>query len=196
MAAVTSHENWELDTWSIFDKRHEVCVRVIFFQPGFRVRVTVFVSFRRRFRITLNYLHCPYFLPKKMVKFRRRAKGHFVTLIEIVGMHLITCISWHNWKPSCKFLLDKDSFLTVHFDTGGSLVLGVDVQGHVKVVYKSEAFCANNLSIVTEEDTIDCCQSATVVSGEDPPRAAAVIYSGALYQPIGQSVNGARYGCS
>ncbi|XP_015772285.1 PREDICTED: thrombospondin type-1 domain-containing protein 4-like [Acropora digitifera] len=70
---------------------------------------------------------------------------------------------------------------------GGSLVLGVDVQGHVELVYKSEAFYANNLSIVTEEDTIDCCQSATVVSGEDPPLAAAVIYSGALYQPIGQS---------
>lgn len=84
----------------------------------------------------------------------------------------------------------------MHFDTGGSLGLGVDVQGHVEVVYKSEAFCANNLSIVTEEDTIDCCQSATVVSGEDPPLAAAVIYSGALYQAIGQSVNGARYGCS
>ena len=34
------------------------------------------------------------FSPEAMVKFTRRATGHFVTLIES-GMHLITCISGH-----------------------------------------------------------------------------------------------------
>ena len=32
-----------------------------------------------------------------MIKFTRRATGHFVTLIEI-AMHLITCISGHMLK--------------------------------------------------------------------------------------------------
>ena len=42
---------------------------------------------------TIRYdLYCPYFLPKVMVKFPRKARGHFVTLIK-VGMHLIECIS-------------------------------------------------------------------------------------------------------
>ena len=114
-----------------------------------------------------------------------------------VGMHLITCISGHNWTPSSKFLLHTDKVSSpCALDTGGSLARGVGVQEHVELVYKSEVFCANNLSIVTEEDTIDCCQSAIVVNGEDPLLAATAICSGALYQPIGQSVNGARYGCS
>ena len=34
--------------------------------------------------------YCPYFLPEVMVKFTRKARGHFVTLIE-VGLHLIKC---------------------------------------------------------------------------------------------------------
>ena len=44
---------------------------------------------------------CPYFLPEVMVKFTWKARGHFVTLIE-VGMHLIACISGHKWPTgSC-----------------------------------------------------------------------------------------------
>lgn len=35
----------------------------------------------------LNDLYCPYFLPDVMMKFTRKAKGHFVTIIE-VGMDL------------------------------------------------------------------------------------------------------------
>ena len=45
--------------------------------------VTAYASLRTRYD-----LYCPYFLPDVMVKFTRKAKGHFVTLIE-VGMHLI-----------------------------------------------------------------------------------------------------------
>ena len=40
-------------------------------------------------------LYCPYFLLEVMVKFTRRATGHFVMLIEI-GMHLIESNSGHN----------------------------------------------------------------------------------------------------
>ena len=39
-------------------------------------------------------LYTVYLLPEVMVKFTRRATGHFVTLIEI-SIHLITCISGH-----------------------------------------------------------------------------------------------------
>ena len=48
-------------------------------------------------RRTLNDLYCQYFLPEVMVKFTRKARGHFVTFIES-GMHLIKCISGHNYK--------------------------------------------------------------------------------------------------
>ena len=59
-----------------------------------RIRVRVYVSSRIIVRRTLYNLYCPYFLPEVMVKFTRRATGHFMTLIE-VGMHLIMCISGH-----------------------------------------------------------------------------------------------------
>ena len=60
------------------------------FRLGFRV--TVQVSLRRRVKTTLYDLSCPYFLPEVMVKFSRKARGHFVTLIE-VGVHVIEGIS-------------------------------------------------------------------------------------------------------
>ena len=68
------------------------CVRVIILV---RIKVTVYVSLRRRVRKTLYSLYCPYFLPEVMVKYTRKARRHFVTLIEVC-MHLITCISVHN----------------------------------------------------------------------------------------------------
>ena len=37
---------------------------------------------------------CPYYSPEVMVKFTRRATGHFVTLFQN-GMHLIRCIYGH-----------------------------------------------------------------------------------------------------
>ena len=43
----------------------------------------------------LNDLNCPYFLPELMVKFTRKARGHFVMLTQI-AMLLITFISGHN----------------------------------------------------------------------------------------------------
>ena len=43
---------------------------------------------------TFYDLYSPYFLPEVMLKFTRKVKGHFVTLIE-VGMHLITCPPAH-----------------------------------------------------------------------------------------------------
>ena len=46
-------------------------------------------------RWTLNDLCCPYFLPEVMVKFTRKARGHFVMLIES-GMHRFECIAGHN----------------------------------------------------------------------------------------------------
>ena len=46
-------------------------------------------------RRTLYDLYCLYSSLEVMVKFTRRAMGHFVTLIEY-GMHLISCISGHN----------------------------------------------------------------------------------------------------
>ena len=68
------------------------CVRVIILV---RIKVTVYVSLRRRVRKTLYSLYCPYFLSEVMVKYTRKVRRHFVTLIE-VGMHLITCTSVHN----------------------------------------------------------------------------------------------------
>ena len=47
---------------------------------------------KRRVRKTLNDLNCLFFLLGVMVKFTRKTRGHFATLIEI-GMHLIMCIS-------------------------------------------------------------------------------------------------------
>ena len=64
-----------------------------------RISVTVDVSLRRRVRRTLYDLYCLYFLPEVMVKFRKKARGHFVTLIQI-GMHLIECTSGHNSAAS------------------------------------------------------------------------------------------------
>ena len=60
------------------------------------IRVTVYVSSRIIVRRILYYLYLPYVSPEGMIKFARRATGHFVTLIEI-AMHLITCISGHIW---------------------------------------------------------------------------------------------------
>jgi len=45
---------------------------------------------------------CPYFLLEVIVKFARRATGHFFMLIEN-GMHLIMCICGHIWE-SCGFI--------------------------------------------------------------------------------------------
>ena len=50
--------------------------------------VTVHAFLRRRVKRTLCDLYCRYFLSEVMVKFTRKARGHFVMLIES-GMHLI-----------------------------------------------------------------------------------------------------------
>ena len=49
-----------------------------------------FPSWRNRVRRTLYDFHCPYFPPEVIVMLTRKARGHFVTLIE-VGMHLLEC---------------------------------------------------------------------------------------------------------
>ena len=51
----------------------------------------LFMSLRRRVRRTLYDLYMLYLLREVMVKFTRKARGHFVTLTE-VGMHLTECI--------------------------------------------------------------------------------------------------------
>ena len=50
----------------------------------------VYVSLRGRI-----VLYSPYFLPEMMVKFTRKARRHFVSLIES-GIRLVECISGHN----------------------------------------------------------------------------------------------------
>ena len=55
--------------------RGSVCVQVTIF-----IRVTV----RRRVRRALHDLYCRYFLPKVMLKFMRKAKGHCVSITEMV----------------------------------------------------------------------------------------------------------------
>ena len=57
--------------------------------------VTAFVSLRRRVSRTLYDLYSPCFLPEVMVKFTRKARGHFVPLIQSV-IHQITDISGLN----------------------------------------------------------------------------------------------------
>ena len=57
--------------------------------------VTVSVSLRRRVRRTLHDFYIAYFLPEVMVKFTRKAMGHFVTLIE-ASMHLVDRVSGHD----------------------------------------------------------------------------------------------------
>ena len=54
--------------------RGSVCVQVTI------IRVTV----RRRARRALHDLYCRYFLPKVMLKFMRKAKGHCMSIIEVV----------------------------------------------------------------------------------------------------------------
>ena len=49
---------------------------------------------------TLYDLYCSYVSPEVMVKFMRKARGQFVTLIK-VGIHLIECISGHNSFVQC-----------------------------------------------------------------------------------------------
>ena len=51
------------------------------FRSG-RIRVTVYVPLRGRVGRTLYDLYCPYFSSEVMMKFTRKAMGHFVTLIE------------------------------------------------------------------------------------------------------------------
>ena len=65
-------------------------------------------------------------------------------------------------------------------------MLGVSVQGHVELDYRSEAFCVNSLSITMDAGSSGCCQSATVASGEDLPLAAAAIHDNVLLQQTGQ----------
>ena len=76
---------------------------------NFRVSICIWVTFKVRIRVTvclleeksqedtsLYDLHCWYFLPEVIVKFTRKARRHFVLVIEI-SMHLIIeCISGHN----------------------------------------------------------------------------------------------------
>ena len=83
-------------------------------------------------------------------------------------------------------------FTLYAFNVGGSPVRGESVQGHVEVDYKSEVFFVNNLLIQTDGGSCECCQSATVVSGEDLLLAAVATQNNVLCQQIGQSVNGAR----
>ena len=67
--------------------RVSVCVRLSFsLASGF----AVYVSLRRRVD-----LYSPYVLPEVTVKFTRKARRHFVSLIES-GIRLIECISGHN----------------------------------------------------------------------------------------------------
>ena len=87
-----------------FDKRHEVYAKSKRKPPRYnlrvsvgvwvilkvRIRVTLYVSLRRRVGRTLYDNYCPYFLPEVMVKFTKKARGHFVTLIKS-SMHLTEC---------------------------------------------------------------------------------------------------------
>ena len=59
-----------------------------------RIKVTAYVSSRIIIRRRPCDLCCLYFSPEVMVKFTRRAMGHFMMLIEN-DMHLIMCISGH-----------------------------------------------------------------------------------------------------
>ena len=60
---------------------------------------------------TITY--CPHFMPEEMVKFQRKATGHFVTLIEI-GMHLIMCISGHNCHLDEGLMLETEALKSFH----------------------------------------------------------------------------------
>jgi len=60
------------------------------------------VFLRRRIRKTLDDLYCPYLLPEAIAKFTRKARGHFVTLIEI-GVHLFTFYVPSNVFNACFF---------------------------------------------------------------------------------------------
>ena len=51
--------------------------------------ITVYVSLRRRVRRILNDLYCLYFLSEVMVKFTRKARGHFVTLNHLSSMWFV-----------------------------------------------------------------------------------------------------------
>ena len=64
--------------------RGSVCVQVTI------VRVKV----RRRVRRARHDLYCPYFLPKVMLKFMRKAKGYCVSLIEMVFSVLLLGGNW------------------------------------------------------------------------------------------------------
>jgi len=55
------------------------------FRGSVCVQVTIIrVKVRRRVRRALHDPYCRYFLPKVMLKFMRKAKGHCVSLIEMV----------------------------------------------------------------------------------------------------------------
>ena len=79
----------------VCNSRVSVCIRVIF-RLGLGL---LFMSQSSTIivRRTLYDVYCQYFSPGAMVKFTRKATGHFVTLTES-GMHLIACISGHTWK--------------------------------------------------------------------------------------------------
>ena len=80
----------------------------------------LFVPSRRRVWRTFYDLCCTYFLPEVMMKFARKAKGHFAMLIE-VGMHLIECISGHNshWPFVTRksYVLGTSSLLSFSMET-------------------------------------------------------------------------------
>ena len=48
----------------------------------------------RRTFYDVNYIYCLYFSPEAVVKLTRRARGHFVTLFEVI-MYLIECYLGH-----------------------------------------------------------------------------------------------------
>ena len=84
--------------------------------------VTVYVSLRRNVRRTLYDFYCPYFLPDVMVKFIRKARGHFVLLIQ-AGMRLIECISGlipqEGVTSTCLFTLTEKQRRRCTFTCGG-----------------------------------------------------------------------------
>ena len=45
--------------------------------------VVILASLKNLLRRTLYDPYCPYFLPKEMLKFPRKVKGHFMTLIKV-----------------------------------------------------------------------------------------------------------------
>ena len=71
-----------------------------------------YVSSRRK-ATTLYDVYRPHFSPEVMVKFTRKARGHFVTLTES-SMPLVECISGHNWAFRALFFVRANRGLVVY----------------------------------------------------------------------------------